>query len=66
MSPHAWRTAIINAVHNKDPAQLDALASRLAAGDRLASAMQAHGFPLNGQEIDTVVCKALNVKASNE
>jgi hypothetical protein len=66
MSPHAWRTAIIKAVLSEDPSQLDAIAARLAADERLAIALQAHGHNLNGQPIDVVVCRALNVKADDE
>lgn len=58
-----WRALITRAVHSNDPAQINALASRLAADERLAIALQAHGHMLDGRPIDVVVCKALNVKA---
>jgi hypothetical protein len=32
----------------------------------VAIALQAHGHNLNGQPIDVVVCRALNVKALDE
>lgn len=66
MRQHLWRAAITRAVHNNDPAQINALASRLAACERLAIALQAHGLMLNGQPIDVVVCRELNVKACDE
>ncbi len=66
MRQHHWRNLIISAATNPDPAQVIALASRLAADERLAIALQAHGHILNGQPIDVVVCRALNVKACDE
>ncbi|WP_332848698.1 hypothetical protein [Massilia sp. S19_KUP03_FR1] len=66
MREHLWRAHITRAVHSNDPAQINALASRLAADERLAIALQAHGYQLNGQPIDVVVCRALNVKACDE
>ena len=66
MREHLWRAAITRAVNSNDPAQINALASRLAADERLAIALEAHGHKLNGQPIDVVVCRALNVKACEE
>jgi hypothetical protein len=66
MKQHHWRAIITRAVHSNDPAQINALASRLAADERLAIALHAHGHFLNGQPIDVVVCRALNVKALDE
>jgi hypothetical protein len=63
---HEWRALLFNAVKNGDTAQLDAIASRLAADERLAIALQSHGYMLNGQAIDVVVCRALNLKAGHE
>jgi hypothetical protein len=53
---------LVNAVVHNDTAQLDAIAARLAADERLAIAPQAHGHLLNGQPIDVVVCRALNME----
>lgn len=66
MRDHHWRALITRAVHSNDPAQINALASRLAADERLAIALQAHGHMLDGRPIDVVVCRALNVKALDE
>jgi hypothetical protein len=66
MRQHHWRALLTNAVRHNDASQLNALASRLAADERLAIALQAHGHILNGQPIDVVVCRALNVKALDE
>lgn len=66
MRQHHWRALLTNAVQNNDSSQLDAIAARLAADERLAIALQAHGHILNGQPIDVVVCRALNVKALDE
>jgi hypothetical protein len=66
MRHHEWRALLTNAVHHKNSTQLDAIASRLAADERLAIALAAHGHNLNGQPIDVVVCRALNVKAHDE
>lgn len=66
MKQQHWRALITRAVYSNDPAQINALASRLAAHERLAIALQAHGHPLNGQPIDVVVCRALNMKADDE
>lgn len=66
MRKHEWRALLNNAVRHNDASQLDAIASRLAADERLAIALQAHGHILNGQPIDVVVCRALNVKALDE
>ncbi|MDQ2822748.1 MAG: hypothetical protein M3Y65_20615 [Pseudomonadota bacterium] len=66
MRHHEWRALLTNAVQHNDSTQLDAIASRLAADERLAIALQAHGYNLNGQPIDVVVCRALNVKAHDE
>lgn len=62
MKSTAWRALLVNAVQHNDTAQLDAIAARLAADERLAIALGAHGHPLNGQAIDVVVCRALNMK----
>lgn len=66
MRQHEWRALLTNAVKHNDSAQLDAIASRLAADERLAIALQAHGHLLNGKSIDVVVCRALNMKAGDE
>lgn len=66
MRQHEWRALLTNAVQHNDRTQLDAIAARLAADERLAIALQAHGHILNGQPIDVVVCRALNVKALDE
>lgn len=66
MRQHHWRALITRAVHSNNPDQINALASRLAADERLAIALQAHGHILNGQPIDVVVCRALNMKAIDE
>jgi hypothetical protein len=66
MRRHHGRVLITRAVHSNDPAQINALASRLAADERLPIALQAHGHILNGQPIDVVEYRALNVKACNE
>ena len=66
MTRHHWHALLTNAVLNNDTAQLDAIAARLAADERLAIALQAHGHILNGQPLDVVVCRALNVKACDE
>lgn len=62
MRQHEWRTLLINAVQHNDTSQLDAISARLAADERLAIALQAHGHLLNGQPIDVAVCRALNMK----
>ena len=62
MTQHHWRALLINAVRHNDASQLDAIASRLAADERLAIALAAHGHNLNGRPIDVVVCRALNMK----
>lgn len=66
MTQRHWIALITNAVRNNDTAQVDAIASRLAADERLAIVLQAHGHILNGQPIDVVVCRALNMKACDE
>jgi hypothetical protein len=66
MRHHEWRALLTNAVQHKDSTQLNAIASRLAADERLAIALAAHGHNLQGQPIDVVVCRALNVKALDE
>lgn len=66
MRQHEWRALLTNAVQHNDSSQLDAIAARLAADERLAIALQAHGHILNGQPIDVVVCRALNMKANDE
>jgi len=66
MRQHEWRALLVNAVQHDDSSQLDAIAARLAADERLAIALQAHGHILNGQPIDVVVCRALNMKALDE
>lgn len=62
MTPFAWRKLIVDAALSDDNEQLYAIAARLAAADRLAGALQAHGHLLNGQPIDVVVCRALNME----
>lgn len=57
-----WCALLKNAVRHNDSGQLNAIAARLAADERLAIALQAHGHILNGQPIDVVVCRALNMK----
>jgi hypothetical protein len=70
MREQAWQdlitSAALKALMTGDRTQLNALASRLAADERLAIALQAHGHNLNGQPIDVVVCRVLNVKALDE
>lgn len=55
MNAHQWKAMIIGAVNNPDEAQLDSLASHLAACEEANGILRHKGYGQSGQAINDVV-----------